>query len=198
MLQLILVHFTDGFLGHFDHRRHARFCIVAIGVSRVVLLDVLGDVDQDRPGTVTAGMNESQANRRRDTGHTIDQVGPLGDGLDDGDNVNFLESIFPQQLGRHIAGDCDNRRGVAVGVGDTGHQVGGAGTRGCQADAHLSAGPGVTLCGMSSALFMLDPYTTDAVVAQDVEDLEVGPAGITKYDVYAFQPQAFGQDFSAT
>ena len=171
--------------------------IVAVGIAWIVLLNVLREVDQYRPRPVAQRMGEGQAHRSGNPGHAIDQVGSLGDGLDDGNDVYFLESIPAQQLGRNVSGDRNDGRGIAVGIGNAGDQVGGAGTRSRQADTDLSGDAGKTLRGMRRTLLVFDTDTVNTVFVQYVEYLEVGPTGVTEYDIDALQLKAFCKDLGA-
>ena len=162
-----------------------------------MLLDILGNIDQHRTGTVTGRVDECQPHRGRDPGDPVDQVGAFCDRLHYRNDVDLLKGVFAQQLGWHITGYRDNGGRITVGVSNTGHQVGGAGTGSCQADTDFAAGPGVTLSGVGCALLMLHTHATDTEVTQHIEYFKVGPTGIAKHHVHTFKLQAFGQNLGA-
>ncbi len=55
------------------------------------------------------------------------QIIMLGAMAGDADRVGFLEGVRADQMGRHLAGDADQRNGIEQGVGEAGDGVGGAG-----------------------------------------------------------------------
>jgi len=57
----------------------------------------------------------------------------------------FLKGVGADDRGADLAGDGDERRRVELGVGEGGDEVGGAGSRGGDADADLAGGAGITL-----------------------------------------------------
>ncbi len=83
-----------------------------------------------------------------------DQEVVFGAGTGDAGDVHFLERVVADHGRGDLPGEDDHGNGIHVGVGDPGHRVGGAGSRGDQADADPAGGPGVTVGGMDRPLFV--------------------------------------------
>ena len=98
LLELVFGHARYRHFRCFDYRRNPRRGVVAVGIPRVVLLDILGNIDQYRTGTVTRGEGEGFANHFGYPGDSIHQIAALGNRLADGDNIHFLEGVLAQQL----------------------------------------------------------------------------------------------------
>ena len=64
------------------------------------------------------------------------------------------KASMPMSWRLHLAGDGHHGHAVHVGVGDAGDQVGGARTRGGQADPHLARGAGVAVGRVAGALLV--------------------------------------------
>src|SRR5438552_3061065 len=78
----------------------------------------------------------------------------------------------------HLAGDRQERHRVHVGVGDRGHQVGGAGARGGGAHPHPPGHLRVALGHVAGALLVADQERADRrVVVERVEERDHRPAG---------------------
>ena len=90
-------------------RGHARRRIVAVGVSRIVLLDILGNVDQHWTRPISSRQGEGLPYHRRDARDVVNEKALLSDEAGDRDNIHFLKGILAKQVGRNIAGDRDNR-----------------------------------------------------------------------------------------
>ena len=81
------------------------------GVLALGELDVLGDVDDDRPGTAGARDIERLVQDARQGVHVLDEIIVLGARAGDADRVAFLEGVVADQMRRHLAGDADHRNG---------------------------------------------------------------------------------------
>ena len=127
----------------------------------VLFGDVHRDVDDHRPGTPGAGDVEGLPDDAREIGRVLDQVAVLDDRQGDAGDVGLLERVETDEVPAHLAGDGHHRHAVHVGVGDGRDQVGGAGTRGGQAHAHLARGPGVAVGRMTGALLVPDQDVVD-------------------------------------
>ena len=92
----------------------------------------------------------------------LHQIIVLGAGPRDADGVAFLEGVVADQMRRHLTGDAHDRNRIAQRVGEAGHRIGGARTRGHQHAADLAGRARVAFGGMHRALL---------VAHQDVADL---------------------------
>ena len=63
----------------------------------------------------------------------------------------------------------------------TGHQIGGAGAGGSDADPHLTGGAGITDRGHGCALFMAAELMSQTTVIQGIVDRHDGPARVAKH-----------------
>lgn len=117
-------------------------------------LDVEGDVDPDRAGTAVEGKVDGFFEVVADVEGVEDGDSVLGDGLDDGDDVHFLNAELAHAEGAAVgrehaigaldlAGDDEHGSGVKPGTGDSGDGVGAAGAGGDHADAEVVGGLGV-------------------------------------------------------
>ena len=110
---------------------------------RLVLGDVLRQLDQHRAGLLGLGDLEGLAHDLGDVVRLVHRLRPLGDGAEHGDRVHVLVALLVQPLGAGLADEADHGRAVHVGVGDAGHEIGGAGAEGAEADARLAGQPAV-------------------------------------------------------
>ena len=120
------------------------------------VLDVLGDVDEDWPGTAGGCQVEGFGDDLRDLGGVGDDEVVFCDRHGDAADVGFLESVSAENGAGHLAGDSDDRHGIQVGVGDGGDQVGGAGPGGGNAHPDFAGDLCVAGCGVAGALFVSD------------------------------------------
>ena len=196
-LQLVRSEATDLRLRALDHRRNPRWHMVAVRVAGVVLLDVLGNVDQHRPGTVPPRQGEGLAHHFGNVGHLLYQGAALGNRPGDADDIHFLKGILAQQVRRHIAGDGNDGSGVTVGIGDTGDQVGGTRPGGCKAHAYPAAGAGIALGSVHRALLVFGANAADTVVPQHIKDFQVGTAGVAEQHLHPLRLQRLRQQLGA-
>ncbi len=126
-----------------------------------------------------------------------DDVVVLGDGQGDAGDVNLLEGIGAEQLGRNLAGDADQGHGVHHGGGNAGDKIGGGGAGGGDDDADLAGGARVAVGGMCRALFMADQDVADGIFAQSVVDGQDGAAGIAEHVTNALSFKGGPDDLSA-
>ena len=84
------------------------------GVGRVH--DVLGDVDQHRPGTSRGGDVERLLDNSRDVLGLGDQKVVLGDRLSDARRIALLEGIGSDRCVGHLSGHHDHGHRIEVGV----------------------------------------------------------------------------------
>jgi hypothetical protein len=105
----------------------------------------------------------------------------FGNGQRDAGDVDFLEGVGAENLGRDVGGDSDDGDGIEHGRGDAGDEIGCAGAAGGEADADLAGGAGVAIGHVGSALLVADEDVMDGELAQRVVGGEDGSAGITEY-----------------
>ena len=94
------------------------------------------------------------ANDARQIVHIGDQIMMLGDGPTDFDNGRLLKRVRADHVCLDLSGDGDDGNAVQFGVGQGGHQVGGAGSAGRHADADFTGGACVALRCKAAALFV--------------------------------------------
>ena len=87
------------------------------------ILDVLGDVDQDRPRPARTGQVERLLDDARHIAGVLHQVMMLGDRPGDLDHRGLLERVRADDVGGHLAGDGHQRDRVHLGIGQSGDQV---------------------------------------------------------------------------
>ena len=118
-------------------------------------LDVEGDVDPDRAGAAVEREIDGFLEVVADVFGDEDRLGVLGDGPDDGADVDLLDAELAHAEGlagggvEHavgaldLAGEEEGGSGVEPGAGDAGDGVGAAGAGGDHADAEAVGGLGV-------------------------------------------------------
>ena len=90
-----------------------------------------------------------------------DQERMLGDRRGDADDVGLLERVGADHLRVDLTGDGHHGDRVHMGVGQRGHQIGGPGSGGGEADPYLPGDHGIALGGMPAALLMADEHMVD-------------------------------------
>ena len=117
---------------------------------------VLGNVHEDGTRATRVGYMERLVYDVRYLGSVHDEVVVLGDGQGDACNVGLLEGVGADGGASHLSGDYDHWNRVHHGGADAGNQVGRART-GCRPSHAGSAGDaGVSVGGVSGALFVPD------------------------------------------
>ncbi len=144
------------------------------------LLRVLGDVDQHRAGAAGERDLEGLAHGGRDVFGAGHQEVVLGDRQRDAGDVDLLKRVAAEDLGRHLAGDADDRDGVQHGGGDAGDEVRRAGAAGGHADADPARGARVAVGHVRGALLVAHENVVDGELAQRVVDGQDGAAGIAE------------------
>jgi hypothetical protein len=124
LLEEALLHqFVLHVVGHAEHHRPGRAREQVLGRLVEDAAQVIGALDQP----VVAG----DAGEHRDL---IDAAAFAG---------TLLQPPLPEDVGGRLARDGDHRQIVAVGSGDAGHKVGGAGPGRGDAGAHLTGRTGI-------------------------------------------------------
>ena len=85
-----------------------------LGIGALGELDVLRDVDDDRPRPAARGDVERLVQHARQVLDALHQIIVLGAGPGDADRVALLEGVVADQMGRHLPGDDDDRDRVAA------------------------------------------------------------------------------------
>ena len=144
-------------------------------------LDVLGDVDHHRPGPAARRDVERLVQHPRQVGDVLHQVIVLGAGPGDADGVAFLEGVVADEMRRHLAGDADQRNGIAQRIGQARHRIGGAGAGGDEDAADLAGRAGIAFRRMDGALLMAHQNVAHLLlVEQRVIDRQHRAAGIAE------------------
>ncbi len=101
----------------------------------------------------------------------------LDDRQRDPGDIGLLEAVGADQVGAHLTGHEDGRHRIEVGVGDRGHQVGGAGAGGGKRDPDVAGSLGVPLGGVATSLLVPNLDVGDLGVIQRVVGGQVGASG---------------------
>ena len=151
------------------------------GVNALGELDVLGDVDDDRPGATGARDIERLVQDAGELVHVLHEVIVLGAGPGDADGVAFLERVIADEVGRHLTGDADDGNGIHQRVGEAGDGIGGAGTRGDEHAADLAGRARVTFRGVNRALLVAHQDVLQTILLEQlVVDRKHGAAGVAE------------------
>ncbi len=104
----------------------------------------------------------------------------LGDRQGDAGDVDLLEGIGADDRRGYLAGDGHDGRRVHIGRGQAGDQVGRAGARGGDADAHLAGGAGIAIGGVGRSLLVAHQDVVDRIVGQRVIEMDHRPPEMPK------------------
>ena len=163
--------------------------------------DVLGDIHQHRTGPAGPGDGKRLPDHIGQLVHVLHQEIAFGDGHGDAGDVHLLERVLADEVFTDVAGDEHHRRGIIIGGGDAGDQVGGPGAGGGEANPHLAGGPGVAVGGVGGALLVGGEVMADLVlVAVELElvvDVQDGAAGVAEHRVHPLLQQALHHDLGA-
>ena len=121
----------------------------------------------------------------------------LGHGQRNAGNIDFLKRVRAQHFARDIAGDADHRNGIEHGGGDSGDEVGGAGTAGGDGHAHLARGARVAVGHVRGALLVAYKDVVDGKFAQRIVNRKNCSARVPEYIGYTFAYQCRPHDFRA-
>ena len=166
----------------------------AAGVAGVD--DVLGDVDQHRPGATGRGDVERLAHDAGDVGCLGHEPVVLGDRHGDAGRIALLERVGADGGCRDLAGDAHHRDRVEVGVGQRRDYVGGSGAARDHADAGPARHVGVALGHVAGALFVADEHVTDGALDDRVVDGQDRTAGQPEDDLDALQLEGLDEGLS--
>ncbi len=129
-------------------------------------LHVFRDVDHDRARAAARGDVERLVQHARQVGDVLDQIIVFGARPGDADRIAFLKRIVADQMRRHLAGDHDQRNGVAQRIGQAGDRIGRAGPGGDQHGADLAGRARIAFGGMHRALLMTHEDVVDLVLLE--------------------------------
>jgi hypothetical protein len=152
---------------------------------------ILRDVHQHRTGSPGARHVERLVDRVRDLARVLDHDRVLHDRHRDAGDVGLLKAVRADQVGAHLSCEEDGRHAVHHGVGDRGHQVGGAGTARGERNSDLPRRLRVALRSMAGALLVTALDVPQAGVVERVVGGQVRAARNAEYMVHALGLEAF-------
>ena len=158
--------------------------------SRRAVQDVLGDVQQHRPGPARSGEQKGLPNGQGYVLGLHHELVVLGDRTGDADGVGLLERVRPDYGPAHLARDGHHRDRVHIGVAQGSHEVGGTRAAGDHDDARPARDLRVTLGHMAGALFVADEYVADGRVEDRVVSRQDGAARQAENDLGVLHLQA--------
>ena len=105
----------------------------------------------------------------------------LGAGEGHAEHVDLLKRIGADGGTGHLTADGHQRHRIEQRLRQTGHQIGGAGAGGSDADPHLTGGAGITHRGHGGTLLVAAELMGQTTVIQGIVDRHDGPARVTKH-----------------
>jgi len=162
-----------------------------IHVIRHFILSILGNIEYHRSRPAFSGNVKSPGNSPWYLSRCTDLVTPLADRQGNAHHIGFLKGIRTQQGTADLTGNDHQRGTVQHGIGQTGNDICGTGTRGNKDNTRLTSHPGKALGCVNSPLFMTGQYLTDGIPEriQGVKDGNDGTAGVTEHGVHLFLQQ---------
>ena len=118
-----------------------------------------------------------------------DLLAPFCNRLEHADKIKILVTGQVHPFGTDLSRDCNERRSVAVRVGNAGHQICGAGTEGGKADTCFSGQPSVNVRHKSRSLLMPCRDEPNLRVVQSFHDFQIffSRNSEDKTDAFIFQ-----------
>ena len=157
---------------------------------------VFGQVDYHGAG---AAGRRDQKGLMHNTGNVFDllhQIVVLGAGAGDSGGIGFLKRILPDQVGRHLPGQTDNRNGIHQRVGQASDGVGRTGAGGHQHAAHFTSRAGVALGSMDRRLLVAHEDVPDRILLkQGIVNRQDCAAGIAEDNLDPLLDQGCDQRF---
>jgi hypothetical protein len=141
---------------------------VRLGIQALGELDVLRDIDDDRPGSPARRHIEGLVQHARQIGDILDEIVVLGARAGDAHGVAFLECVVADQMGRHLAGDAHDRNGIHQRIGQSRDGVCGPRPRRHQDAADLAGGAGIALGRVHGALFVTHKDVANLVLLEQL------------------------------
>ena len=120
-------------------------------------------------------------------------------GEGDPGDVDFLKAVLSDEGKGDVAGDGHEGNRIQHGGGNSRHEICGAGAGGCDDDAGLSGGSGISVGRVGGALLVCrqNVIYTVTVVIELVINVDGLPAGITEHVGNALFEQHLNQYLSA-
>jgi len=119
----------------------------------------------------------------------------FGDRQRDAGDIAFLECILADELLGNLPGDRHDGDRIELGGCQTGHQIGGAGTRGSDADADLSGGARIPVGRQGGPLLEAGQHMVETGFRQRIVERNHGAARIAKDDLDPFGFERLADDF---
>ena len=135
--------------------------------------NVFRKVDEADAGFFCEGLLEGLANHLRNDLRLPDLGAVLGYGSEETDQIEMLVALLVHPRRGRLARNGHDRRPVHVRVRYAGHQIGGAGTEGRQADARSTGQPPVHVGHEGRTLLVTRGDETNRAVEQDVHHVDV-------------------------
>ena len=149
-------------------------------------LDVLRNVDNDRPWPPVLSHEKRLMHDARKVVHVFHEVIVLRAGPRDADGVAFLEGVGANQRCRNLPRDANDRDRIHQRIGEPRHRVRRAGAGGDEHHAHLAAGAGIAFRRVHRALLVAHEEVLDAGLLENlVVDRKNSAAGISEDVLYA-------------
>ena len=150
------------------------------------------------PGPAVRGDVERLVQDARQVLDPAHEIIVLGAIAGDAGRVAFLERVRADQMGRHLAGDADERDRIHQRVGEAGDRVGRAGAGGDEQHADLAGRARVAFGGVRGALLVAHQDVADLVLAEErVVDRQHRAAGIAEHVLDALVLQRLDDHFGA-
>jgi hypothetical protein len=143
-----------------------------------LILHILRNIDQHRPGTTRSRDAEGARNDLQQVDGGIDEEVVFGNRDAQAVGIDFLEGIGTDHRPRHLPGDRHQRNRIQFGIGDRRQQIGGTGTRGSHAYGRQTGGARHPLCDEAAPLLVPGQDMVDQFrLRQGVVDRQDGAAG---------------------
>jgi hypothetical protein len=150
-------------------------------VGAALELNVLRQIDHHGSRPAVGRHIERLVQDARQVLDRFDEIIVLRAVAGDADRIAFLEGVGPDEVGRHLTRDADDRDRIHHRVGKTGHGIRCTGTRGHQNHADLAGGTGIALRRMHGALLVAHEDVLDLILVEDrIVNGKNGPTGITE------------------
>ena len=144
-------------------------------------LDVLGDVDDHRPGATRLGDVERLVQHAGEIVHVLHEPVVLGARTRDADRIALLKGVVADQVGRHLTGNADDGNGIHQRVREAGDGVGGAGAGRHERDTHLAGRARVALGSVQRPALLAHEDVLDLVLLEQlIVDRQHRAAGIAE------------------
>jgi hypothetical protein len=174
----------DGVLGVLDEGDSVgQSGITSSGVSKLLgsaddvlvltVEEITGNVNLDG-STLVHGNVEGLSSELRHASRVVNVSLEFGDGREDGDLIEFLETTVSLSHGASLRGDNDDGGVSPVGSGDSGEEVGNTGTVLGDADTVSSRNTSVTISHMGSVLFVSNGNESNSSSGPEIKGIHKG------------------------